>query len=101
MNEYVPSLCLFLDGIVLVDVEAIKQGLVFAQILVAFRYGREGMDTLAGLYVQKDLYLYSAQVYPQLTDAKPLTEIQEKLIQKLGPNAFPFQFEASGVFFSF
>jgi beta-arrestin len=35
-------------------------------------------------------------VYPPLKDQKdqkPLTRLQERLIKKLGPNAYPFFFE--------
>uniref|UniRef100_A0AAT9H860 Beta-arrestin n=1 Tax=Peronia verruculata TaxID=500109 RepID=A0AAT9H860_9EUPU len=84
-----------IDGVILVDPEYLKDRKVFAHILAAFRYGREDLDVL-GLTFRKDLYLSSMQVYPPLKDAKeskPLTRLQERLIKKLGPNAYPFFFE--------
>nr|AMB26727.1 arrestin [Leptochiton asellus] len=82
-----------IDGVVLVDPEYLKERKVFAHILAAFRYGREDLDVL-GLTFRKDLFLASIQVYPPLKDQqKPLTRLQERLIKKLGPNAYPFFFE--------
>ena len=64
--------------------------------MAAFRYGREDLDVL-GLTFRKDLYLASEQIYPQKDDPnvtkRPLTRLQERLIKKLGTNAFPFFFE--------
>ena len=83
------------DGVVLVDPEYLKDRKVFAHILAAFRYGREDLDVL-GLTFRKDLFLASVQVYPPVKDQqKPLTRLQERLIKKLGPNAYPFFFEVS------
>ncbi len=79
----------------LVDPEYLKDRKVFAHVLAAFRYGREDLDVL-GLTFRKDLYLSSLQVYPPLKEnQKPLTRLQERLIKKLGPNAYPFFFEVS------
>ena len=81
------------DGVVLVDPEYLKERKVFAHVLAAFRYGREDLDVL-GLTFRKDLFLASMQVYPAVKDQqKPLTRLQERLIKKLGPNAYPFFFE--------
>ncbi|CAI2726539.1 unnamed protein product [Schistosoma spindalis] len=108
-----------IEGVVLVDPEYVKGRKVFTHVLSAFRYGREDLDVL-GLTFRKDLYLASAQVYPPvyaseadncgrvlLNPAKvsegtddslhsgtlPLTRLQERLIKKLGSNAFPFYFK--------
>ena len=49
---------------------------------------------VSGLTFRKDLYLASAQIYPPLEEnKKPLTRLQERLMKKLGENAFPFYFE--------
>ena len=49
---------------------------------------------LSGLTFRKDLYLASAQIFPQLEESKrPLTRLQERLIKKLGEHAYPFYFE--------
>jgi len=88
------------DGVILVDPEYVKDRKVYAQVLAAFRYGREDLDML-GLAFRKDLFISSLQVYPPLGDENPvkplrsnqLTHLQERLIKKLGPNAYPFYFE--------
>ncbi|XP_015789824.1 beta-arrestin-2 isoform X1 [Tetranychus urticae] len=83
-----------IDGVVLVDLDYVKDRRVFGHILAAFRYGREDLDVL-GLTFRKDLYLASEQIYPVLeeTSKRPRTRLQERLIKKLGSNAFPFYFE--------
>ncbi|KAL3847180.1 hypothetical protein ACJMK2_018104 [Sinanodonta woodiana] len=82
-----------IDGVILVDPEYLKDRKVFAHVLAAFRYGREDLDVL-GLTFRKDLFLASQQVYPPVKEhPKPLTRLQERLIKKLGPNAYPFFFE--------
>ena len=46
-----------------------------------------------GLSFQKDLFLASEKLYPPLEKQEPnLTKLQERLLKKLGPNAFPFTF---------
>ncbi|XP_064455156.1 arrestin red cell-like [Ornithodoros turicata] len=94
-----------IDGVVLVDPDYVKERKVFGHVLAAFRYGREDLDVL-GLTFRKDLYLASEQIYPPLSSSgleggggsegaqqRPLTRLQERLLKKLGPNAFPFYFE--------
>ena len=83
-----------IDGVVLVDSDYVKDRRVFGHVSAAFRYGREDLDVL-GLTFRKDLYLASEQIYPvtEETKKKPRTRLQERLIKKLGPNAFPFYFE--------
>ncbi|XP_053208545.1 beta-arrestin-1-like [Panonychus citri] len=83
-----------IDGVVLVDLDYVKDRRVFGHILAAFRYGREDLDVL-GLTFRKDLYLASEQIFPVLEEKskRPRTRLQERLIKKLGPNAFPFYFE--------
>ncbi|XP_076260880.1 beta-arrestin protein kurtz isoform X2 [Rhynchophorus ferrugineus] len=84
-----------IDGVVLIDPDYVKERKVFGHVLAAFRYGREDLDVL-GLTFRKDLYLASEQIYPQdeaTPNTRPLTRLQERLIKKLGSNAFPFYFE--------
>ncbi|MCL4143267.1 UNVERIFIED_CONTAM: hypothetical protein GTU68_048926, partial [Idotea baltica] len=83
-----------IDGVVLIDPEYLKDRKVYGHVLAAFRYGREDLDVL-GLTFRKDLYLASEQIFPALLNGKqrPLTRLQERLIKKLGSNAFPFFFE--------
>ncbi|XP_031565005.1 beta-arrestin-1-like isoform X1 [Actinia tenebrosa] len=82
------------DGVVLVDPEYVKDGKkVYAHVLAAFRYGREDLDVL-GLTFRKDLFLATVQVYPpKPEDQKPMTRLQERLLKKLGSNAYPFKFD--------
>ncbi|XP_035894155.1 arrestin red cell isoform X2 [Anopheles stephensi] len=81
-----------IDGVVLIDPDYVKERKVFGHVLAAFRYGREDLDVL-GLTFRKDLYLASEQIYPPLETDRPLTRLQERLIRKLGANAYPFYFE--------
>lgn len=82
-----------IDGVVLVDADYIKDRKVFGHVLAAFRYGREDLDVL-GLTFRKDLYLASSQIFPhEPTNKRPPTRLQERLLKKLGPNAYPFFFE--------
>ncbi|XP_043672099.1 beta-arrestin-1 isoform X4 [Vespula pensylvanica] len=84
-----------IDGIVLIDPDYVKDRKVFGHVLAAFKYGRDDLDVL-GLYFRKDLYLAAEQIYPQVTSSQPrreLTRLQERLIKKLGSNAYPFYFE--------
>lgn len=82
-----------IDGVVLIDPEYINNRKVFGHVLAAFRYGREDLDVL-GLTFRKDLFLAAEQIYPRAESyERPLTRLQERLIRKLGANAFPFYFE--------
>ncbi|CAG2166154.1 unnamed protein product [Oppiella nova] len=85
-----------IDGVVLIDPDYLKDRKVFGHVLAAFRYGREDLDVL-GLTFRKDLYLASEQIFPFKEESnsakRPLTRLQERLIKKLGSNAFPFFFE--------
>lgn len=65
---------------------------IFGQIVVSFRYGREE-DEVMGLNFQKELYLASEQIYPRPEKSeKESSKLQDRLLKKLGPNAFPFTF---------
>ncbi|OQV14813.1 putative beta-arrestin [Hypsibius exemplaris] len=81
------------DGVILIDPDYVQNQKVYAHVLAAFRYGREDLDVL-GLTFRKDLYLASAQIYPQEpSEKRPLSRLQERLLKKLGENAYPFYFE--------
>jgi beta-arrestin len=81
-----------IDGVVLIDPDYVKERKVYAHVLAAFRYGREDLDVL-GLTFRKDLFIAQQQVYPQLEPPKQLTHLQQRLLRKLGPNAYPFFFQ--------
>ncbi|KAA3681931.1 beta-arrestin [Paragonimus westermani] len=101
------------EGVVLVDPEYVKDRKVFIHLLGAFRYGRDEVDLL-GMSCHNDLYLSTRQVYPALSsntgvsyttgtnevgtksaflEPPTLTRLQERLIRKLGANAYPFYFQ--------
>ncbi|KAL1123942.1 hypothetical protein AAG570_001712 [Ranatra chinensis] len=81
-----------IDGVILLDSDYLTGRKVFGQVICSFRYGREE-DEVMGLKFQKDLYLCSSQIYPQPEKQDlNLTKLQERLLKKLGPNAFPFTF---------
>ncbi|XP_016403016.1 arrestin red cell-like, partial [Sinocyclocheilus rhinocerous] len=64
----------------------------FVTLTCAFRYGREDLDVL-GLSFRKDLYIYTFQAYPLIPEeSKPNSRLQERLLKKLGQNAYPFHF---------
>lgn len=66
---------------------------VFVTLTCAFRYGREDLDVL-GLTFRKDLFVANIQAFPPVPEEKkPLTRLQERLIKKLGEQAYPFTFE--------
>ena len=118
------NLCLsFSEGVVLLDPDYVKDRKVFIHLLGAFWYGRDDVDLL-GLNYHKDLYLMTKQIYPPINfrsksinlphlpltngdlvgvtseknlDPEPpgLTKLQERLMRKLGSNAYPFYFQVS------
>nr|KAF6491742.1 arrestin 3 [Molossus molossus] len=57
----------------------------------AFRYGHDDLDVI-GLTFRKDLYVQVQQVVPAepISPQRPLTVLQERLLHKLGDNAYPF-----------
>ncbi|XP_023656420.1 beta-arrestin-1-like [Paramormyrops kingsleyae] len=81
------------DGVVLIDTEYLKERKVFVTLTCAFRYGREDLDVL-GFTFRKDLFVDNIQAFPPVPEQKnTLTRLQERLIKKLGENAYPFTFE--------
>ncbi|XP_057329351.1 beta-arrestin-1-like isoform X1 [Microplitis mediator] len=81
-----------IDGVVVIDTDHVKDRKVFGHVLAAFRYGREDLEVL-GLSNRKDLYLAAEQIYPVTGNPRQLTQLQEKLVNKLGSNTYPFYFE--------
>ncbi|KAG8001724.1 Autophagy-related protein 16-1 [Nibea albiflora] len=67
---------------------------VYVMLSCTFRYGHQDMDVM-GVAFRRDLFLVIRQVYPELQDKERLThtKIQQKLLRKLGDNAYPFFFE--------
>lgn len=109
-----------IDGVVLIDRDYVKDKKVFGHVLATFSYGRDDLDVL-GLTFRKELYLVNEQIFPDTTrrhysklcpyyieglsdttpadpeeekkPPRPLTRLQERLVKKLGSNAYPFFFE--------
>lgn len=75
------------------DDEYLKHRQVYGHVIATFRYGRED-DEVMGLKFVKELYLASQQIYPVSSEnesSKTATsKTQERLMNKLGPNAYPF-----------
>ncbi|CAL1273906.1 unnamed protein product, partial [Larinioides sclopetarius] len=79
------------EGVVLVDSDYLKDRKVFGQVVTTFRYGREE-DEVMGLHFSRQLYLALDQIHPK--DQQPeKSELQDKLLRKLGDNAIPFTFD--------
>ncbi|XP_039516437.1 S-arrestin b [Pimephales promelas] len=82
------------DGVVLIDPEQTKGKKVYVMLSCTFRYGRDDMDVM-GIAFRRDIFLCTRQVYPPLQDKERSvhTKVQEKILRKLGDNAYPFFFE--------
>ncbi|XP_034024898.1 S-arrestin-like [Thalassophryne amazonica] len=82
------------DGVLVMDPVQLKGKKVYVMLSCTFRYGHQDMDVM-GVAFRRDLFVMTRQVYPELQDKEHLThtKIQEKLLRKLGDNAFPFFFE--------
>ncbi|KAL0175201.1 hypothetical protein M9458_031169, partial [Cirrhinus mrigala] len=66
----------------------------YVMLSCTFRYGRDDMDVM-GMAFRRDIFLCTRQVYPPLQDKERSihTKVQEKILRKLGDNAYPFFFE--------
>ncbi|KAL2097935.1 hypothetical protein ACEWY4_007142 [Coilia grayii] len=82
------------DGVVLVDPEVLQGKKVYVTLSCSFRYGRDDMDVM-GIAFRRDIFMSTRQIYPPLQDKEQgiLTKVQEKILIKLGENAYPFFFE--------
>lgn len=76
------------DGVVVVDNDYLRGRKVFALVAVTYRYGREE-DEVMGLHFSKELVLVNSQVVLNVS-TEGLTDVQDKLVKKLGANAHPF-----------
>ncbi|KOB77303.1 Arrestin 2 [Operophtera brumata] len=80
-----------IDGVVVVDAEYLKGRKVYSQLVTTYRYGREE-DEVMGVKFSKEMVIGQEQVVPMINAKMELTPVQEKLLKKLGPNAYPFTF---------
>merc|ERR1712106_344316 len=79
------------DGVLNVDREFLNDKKVKVQLVCSFRYGKEDEETM-GLNFKKELILGEMQLFPPASSPPP-TRLQERLVNKLGKNAFPFHLE--------
>lgn len=66
-----------------------------SQVTTTYRYGREE-DEVMGVKFSKEIILAREQIVPPShhgDDKHDLTPVQDKLLKKLGPNAYPFTFK--------
>ncbi|XP_019768959.1 arrestin homolog [Dendroctonus ponderosae] len=81
-----------IDGVVVLEDDYLQGRRVFCAVVTVYRYGREE-DEVMGVKFSKEMTITSAQVAPTKRDKEAeLSAIQEKLVKKMGPNAFPFTF---------
>lgn len=80
-----------IDGVVVVENDYLKGRKVYAQIITTYRYGREE-DEVMGVKFSKEMVIASGTIAPQKNEKQELTPVQEKLVKKMGPNAYPFIF---------
>jgi arrestin-2 len=83
------------DGVVVLDEEYLRGRKVFGQLVTIYRYGREE-DEVMGVKFSKEMILAKEQIYPMVNQKMEMTPMQERLIKKLGANAFPFTFQFPG-----
>lgn len=76
------------DGVVVVDDDYLRGRRVYARVGVTYRYGREE-DEVMGLHFTKEFELVNSQIVPN-KDQEQFSEVQERLLKKLGPTAHPF-----------
>lgn len=82
-----------IDGVIVIENDYLKGRKLYGQVITTYRYGREE-DEVMGVKFSKEMVIASAQIVPPAKNLeKPdLTPIQERLIKKMGPNAYPFTF---------
>jgi len=81
------------DGVIVVEDGYVKGRKIYGTVIVTYRYGREE-DEVMGLNFAKEMVLVKDQLYPQEPDdGERRSDLQDRLLKKLGPNAFPFKFQ--------
>jgi len=76
-----------IDGVVVVDPDYTRGRQVYAAVVVTYRHGREE-DEVMGLNFSKEMQISTQAVFPSALVTP--NEVQDRLIKKLGGNAFPF-----------
>ncbi|CAD6214674.1 GSCOCG00004173001-RA-CDS [Cotesia congregata] len=80
-----------IDGVVVVENDYLQGRRVYGQVITTFRYGREE-DEVMGVKFSKEMVIAKDQIIPIKKEKQETTPIQNRLLKKLGPNAFPFNF---------
>lgn len=80
-----------IDGVVVVEADYLKGRKVYGSLVTTYRYGREE-DEVMGVKFSKELILCKEQIVPMSNQKMEMTPMQEKLVKKLGNNAYPFTF---------
>ncbi|XP_057326006.1 arrestin homolog [Microplitis mediator] len=80
-----------IDGVVVVENDYLQGRRVYGQVITTFRYGREE-DEVMGVKFSKEMVIAKDQIIPMKKEKQETTPIQDRLLKKLGPNAFPFNF---------
>lgn len=84
--------CEPIDGVCVVENDYLQGRRVYGQIITTYRYGREE-DEVMGVKFSKEMVVLREQIVPVKKEKQEATPIQERLLKKLGPNAFPFTFQ--------
>lgn len=85
-----------IDGVVVVENDYLKGRKVFGELISTYRYGREE-DEVMGVKFSKTMSLHREQIVPLVNQKMEMTPLQERLVKKLGANAFPFTFQFPNV----
>lgn len=80
-----------IDGVVVVDDGYLQGRKIIGEVVTTYRYGREE-DEVMGVKFSKEMIIAHEQIIPTKKEKEQLTSVQEKLLKKMGPNAYPFTF---------
>lgn len=81
-----------IDGVIVVENDYLKGRKIYGQLTASYRYGREE-DEVMGVKFSKEMILHREQCVPMVNQKMEMTPLQERLVKKLGTNAFPFTFQ--------
>lgn len=80
-----------IDGVIVVENDYLQGRKIFGQVATTYRYGREE-DEVMGVKFSQELVLCRDQIVPLKKEKQETTSIQQRLLNRLGSNAFPFTF---------
>nr|XP_022900027.1 phosrestin-2-like [Onthophagus taurus] len=84
-----------LHGVLLIDPDFVQERKIYGQITLTFRYGREDEEVM-GLKFCNEAIMCLMQLYPPHVGShltENVTPLQDALLKRLGPNAYPFTME--------